>query len=449
MPNAERPAIVDSFMAAVPGFPYIESTDQVHFLYRGEANAIQIPGDMNGWTPESDIMTRIAGTDLWYRSKFFEHDARLDYKYVLNGSNWILDPRNPYQVMGGFGPNSELRMPGFVQPPEIGNYPEIDHGSLRDSMFTSSNLGNTRRVRVYTPFGYSNEGECYPLLLVHDGLDYVNLAYATRILDYLIYHGQVAPLVAVFVPAVNRTPEYAGEQQDAFGRFITEELLPWIDSEYHTCSDPAHRGTAGASNGGNIALWLGVTFPQTFGLVCAQSPNVQQSITNILTEHDDLGLKFYLDIGTYDIDVLIPLTENLHELLQTQNYPQFYQVHHDGHSWGNWRAHFGQALTYLFPAPVNAEYPTGSLPLEVALEQNFPNPFNPSTTLILNLDHQCRVDLIVYNLQGQTVDTLARGIFESGKHEFVFNGAGFPSGVYFVQLKSGAITQTVKMLLLK
>ncbi|MCB1060361.1 MAG: T9SS type A sorting domain-containing protein [Calditrichaeota bacterium] len=436
-------------MAAVPGFPMIEETDQVHFLYRAEATSVMIPGDMNNWSPDSDVMTRISGTDLWYRSKLLEHDARLDYKFVVNNSNWILDPLNPNTVTGGFGPNSELRMPGFVQPLEIINYPDIDHGSLRDTMFTSEFLGNTRRVRVYTPFGYDPDSDCYPFLLVHDGLDYINLGSATRILDYLIYHGQITPLIAVFVPAVNRNPEYTGNQQAAFGRFITEELLPWIDEEYNTCSAPQSRGSAGASNGGNISLWLAVTYPEVFGLVLAQSPFVQSSITDTLAIRDDLGLKFYLDIGTYDIPQLIPLTENLHELLQTQNYQQFYQFHHDGHSWGNWRAHFDEALLYLYPAQTSSEPRTGELADEFSLSQNFPNPFNPSTTLTLNLTRRSYVSLTVYNLQGQVVDTLAKEVLESGSFDFVFDGAGLPSGIYFARLTAGQITQTVKMILLK
>ena len=89
--------------------------------------------------------------DLGYASRKFETDARLDCKFILNGSNWILDPRNPHQVTGGSGPNSELRMPAYVPSPEILYYPAIPHGTVTDTLIASDTLKNSRHVRVYTP----------------------------------------------------------------------------------------------------------------------------------------------------------------------------------------------------------------------------------------------------------------------------------------------------------
>ena len=51
----------------------------------------------------------------------------------------------------------------------------------------------------------------YPLILFHDGLEYITLARADRVLDYLIAHGRIHPVIAVFVPPVSRTSEYAGD----------------------------------------------------------------------------------------------------------------------------------------------------------------------------------------------------------------------------------------------
>lgn len=448
VPNAERPAIVDSFMAAVPGFPYIESTLQVHFLYRGAASSAQVPGDMNGWTPTAANMNMISGTDLWYYSRFFEADARLDYKFVLNNSNWILDPRNPYTVTGGFGPNSELRMPEFVQPQEIENYPEVPQGSIRDTMFTSSIMGNTRRVRIYTPPGYSDSNEHYPLLLVHDGLEFITLARCERVLNYLIHYNQILPMIAVFVPPVNRTPEYAGDQQDEFGQFITTELLPYVDSAYRTETNPQFRGTMGSSNGGNIALWLGVTYPEVFGQVIAFSSNVENNISSVLENNADLPLRFYIDIGTYDIPVLIPLVQDLQETLESQGYPHFYQVIHDGHSWGNWRNHIDDALRFTFPSPFNAPHQL-PLPTEVRLAQNFPNPFNTITNISFTLIHREFVSLDIFDTTGRLVTNLATDFYDAGFHEFVFDATSQASGLYIARLVAGGQVEAIRMVLVK
>ncbi len=96
----DRTAIVDSFITATHAYPFIEDSI-AQFIYRGSASSITIPGDANGWDPNFYPMIKLSTTDLWYYPKTFERDARLDYKFVLNGSSWILDPLNPHQVAGG------------------------------------------------------------------------------------------------------------------------------------------------------------------------------------------------------------------------------------------------------------------------------------------------------------------------------------------------------------
>ena len=113
-PTAERQAMVDSFMQANSSFPITEDS-LVHFVYQGSATSVAVPGDFSGWDPSNAPMGTIAGTDFWYRTDIFDHSARLDYKYVINGTSWIFDPRNPHRAPGGFGDNSELRMPARLQ----------------------------------------------------------------------------------------------------------------------------------------------------------------------------------------------------------------------------------------------------------------------------------------------------------------------------------------------
>ncbi|MGE5680569.1 MAG: hypothetical protein ACM34K_06765, partial [Bacillota bacterium] len=118
--SALQSSVIDSFLVyAIPrGIPYIEG-ETANFIYRGTASMAAVAGDFNDWNPSASQMTRLSGTDFFYFSKKFELNARLDYKLVLNGTNWILDPRNQKQAPGGYGPNSELAMPLYVQPWEI------------------------------------------------------------------------------------------------------------------------------------------------------------------------------------------------------------------------------------------------------------------------------------------------------------------------------------------
>jgi len=92
---------------------------------------------------------------------------------------------------------------------------------------------------------------------------------------------------------------------------------------------------------------------------------------------------------------------------------------------------------------------TKTVPAAFMLGQNRPNPFNPAATIPYKLGAECRVTLAVYDVTGAKVATLVDGVFPAGRHEAVWNAAGFPSGVYFYRLTAGAFEDTGKMTLVK
>ncbi len=347
-PESSRPALIDSFMNAAEKFPLVESDTVVHYLFRGNAASVRLAGDVNHWQPVSRLR-RLPGTDLWLYSDTLPAAARLDYKLVLDRDIWILDPLNPDTIPSGYGPNSELAMPDYRPAPEIRYRPDIHHGTLADTLFPSRILGNSRMVKVYLPPGYRNSAQRYPLILFHDGLEYLSLAKAKNVLDNLIADGRIRPLIAVFVPPVNRTPEYAGELKDEFAAFIMEELLPWVDARFRTSRQASERAMIGASNGGNISLWIALRYPGSFGHVAAQSSRVEEGIRQMLAKQPDLQMDFYLDMGTYDIPQLIPQIRGFQHLLAAEGYRYRYFEYPEGHSWGNWRAHLDTALEMFFP----------------------------------------------------------------------------------------------------
>ncbi|MEI7671331.1 MAG: T9SS type A sorting domain-containing protein [Deltaproteobacteria bacterium] len=88
-------------------------------------------------------------------------------------------------------------------------------------------------------------------------------------------------------------------------------------------------------------------------------------------------------------------------------------------------------------------------PKEYSLAQNFPNPFNPSTTIRYGLPRGSFVRLIVYDMLGQEEAVLQNGEQEAGYHEVRFDAAGMASGVYFYRITAGAYVETRKFLLLR
>jgi hypothetical protein len=94
------------------------------------------------------------------------------------------------------------------------------------------------------------------------------------------------------------------------------------------------------------------------------------------------------------------------------------------------------------------DVPTG-MPDAFALEQNFPNPFNPSTTIRFALPHRAFVSLTVFNALGQKVGDLLNGEVEAGYHHVRFDATGFPSGMYFYRIQAGEFRQIRRLLLLR
>jgi len=83
------------------------------------------------------------------------------------------------------------------------------------------------------------------------------------------------------------------------------------------------------------------------------------------------------------------------------------------------------------------------------LEQNYPNPFNPTTKINYQLSMFSNVSLKVYDVLGHEVKTLVNENKPAGRYEVTFNGADFPSGIYFYKLETESYIQTRRMILLK
>ena len=98
---------------------------------------------------------------------------------------------------------------------------------------------------------------------------------------------------------------------------------------------------------------------------------------------------------------------------------------------------------------LSIETDDASIPSTAVLYNNYPNPFNPFTTLSFSVPSTQNVKLRVYNSNGQMVDELLDRRVERGKYSVVFDASGLKSGVYFYTLDTGSIRLTQKMLLVK
>jgi hypothetical protein len=124
----------------------------------------------------------------------------------------------------------------------------------------------------------------------------------------------------------------------------------------------------------------------------------------------------------------------------------YVNVHSDAHSLGEIR---GQ-LRIASGTPTSVEVVSHNIPKSFSLQQNFPNPFNPSTIIRFDLARRGKINLKVYNLLGQVVASLVDGIYEAGTYTVSFDSRSLSSGVYFYRLTvDGGFADTKKMLLMR
>lgn len=88
-------------------------------------------------------------------------------------------------------------------------------------------------------------------------------------------------------------------------------------------------------------------------------------------------------------------------------------------------------------------------PVSFSILSNYPNPFNPTTTIQFSVNTRTFTTLGIYDISGKLVHTLVRGNFEAGEHEIIWNASNHSSGIYFVELTSGKNRSVQKLVLLK
>jgi len=232
-----------------------------------------------------------------------------------------------YQA-GSEGPGENKTMRDAVKRALSEMYPGIPQtgcsftGDVRlHKNFRSEILGNERDIYVYLPphYGENKDAE-FPVLYMADGQNLFNRETAFGGMEWgadetaqkLMESGMMKDVIIV---AVSNTrdrmseythvpdPKHGGGNLDTYADFLTEELKPFIDSNYKTSTLASDTGVMGSSLGGLSALYLGWKFPHTFGLVGAMSPSIWWANKDIVSRIDKDPQakgpsKVWIDIGT-------------------------------------------------------------------------------------------------------------------------------------------------------
>lgn len=253
-------------------------------------------------------------------------------------------------------------------------------GTLRlhkalESRFT----GPSHDVIVYLPPDYNDTERRYPVLYLHDGQNLFDPATAfagndwglNELAEELIQRGQIEPMiiVGIYNAGEERMAEYThvrdrrgrGGRARAYGKFLVEDLKPFVDSEYRTQADRDHTGLGGSSLGGLVTLYLGLHYPDVFGRLIVMSPSVWWANRAILREvrklRARLPQKIWLDIGTCEgqnPEACVKNAKDLAEALVAKGWQpeidfKFVEDEGAGHDEKAWGYRMRDALRFLFP----------------------------------------------------------------------------------------------------
>lgn len=322
----------------------------VTFIYRGKAKSIELMSDLTGWGQRGLKLKKVRGKELHYLSVQVADDARIEYKYLIQG-NWRLDPLNPNRVDNGIGGYINF----FVMPeyrPSEWAHPQndIQHGRIED--LSAQIRGSRRPVRVYLPPGYDVTTEAYPTIYLNDGIEYLERAQVNVIADNLIGAHQLRPLIIVFVAPLDRMKEYWLNSD--YVRFLITEIVVKVDTTYRTIKNANFRAIGGASLGGLIAAYAAMRRSDIFGKVLGQSSAFWVNSMRLLHDIGNLprrSITWYLEVGSYE--PLLDLNRRVKAVLLARGYKISYREFHAGHNWTHWREAMPDGLIYLFPSPVS------------------------------------------------------------------------------------------------
>ncbi|MBV9205973.1 MAG: enterochelin esterase [Actinobacteria bacterium] len=357
-------AAVDRFLARHE-VPIVEGA-RCTFLYRGEADEVSLVHRIFG-LPSHLPLRRLRDTDLWYGMLELPEGSRVEYQLEVardGHRDRINDPLNPRLAHSPMGSSSVCYAQGYVTPDWTMPDADARQGSLTDVVVRSRALRRDCRVTLYLPARFRPTAR-YPLVIVHDGGDYLQYAAAKTVLDNLIHRLDVAETVAAFIYPGDRLAEYANSA--AHARYLTAELLPLLEAEFPLAARPSGRCLMGSSFGAVAALSAAYRYPQVYGSLLLQSGSFV--FTDIGRDHGggppfDPVVRFvnryraaprrvadrvFASCGVYE-PLIVP-NRSMVPVFEAAGMTVRYVETRDGHSWENWRDQLRDALSWIFPGP--------------------------------------------------------------------------------------------------
>lgn len=351
-------------------------------LYSTDAQSVAVNGSWMGMG-ETAAMTK-DDQGVWTVTVGPLESSMYHYNLIVDGVS-IIDPSNPKAMRDGTRYSSTLIIPG--KGSEVFDVNDVPHGSITKVWYNSPTLGLYRRMYVYTPAGYEDSIEKYPVLyLLHGGGGdedaWTSLGRANYILDNLIAQGKAKPMIVVMTNGnANQTASVTdwSKQPDAslnlapgstqneeeildgntkFPNSLVQDVIPYIEKHFRVVANSKNRAIAGLSMGCLQTQIIAMTNPELFQYIGCFSLGIHFNTpfdvlsNRILIPAYDKNLTtmnnklFYVGCGTEDF--VYDGVQTLRKKLEEHNFKYVYNETDGGHTWANWRTYLADYAPRLF-----------------------------------------------------------------------------------------------------
>lgn len=339
-------------------------------LYAPKAESVTIAANMltvDGKPVQGTDMQRNADGVWEYTSPVLRSEL-YNYNFIVDGVK-ICDPSNVY-VCRDVASTFNIFIIGGDRG-DLYRVNDVPHGSVKRAWYNSPTLGTERRITVYTPAGYEQGKDNYPVLyLLHgaggDEEAWMTLGRTSQILDNLIAQGKARPMLVVMTngnawqqaapgEAADGMPQpgmrmTGGERPKASFEESFGDVIKYVESNYRVIKKKEARAVAGLSMGGGHSFNISRTYPNTFdyvGLFSAAARVGDSQVQESLKQQRDNGFKLYW-IACGDTDFLYQMNKDVMKYMDSISFPYTYRESGEGHIWRNWRIYLSEFAPMLF-----------------------------------------------------------------------------------------------------
>lgn len=300
-----------------------------------------------------------------------------EYEFILDGVP-TLDPLTNMVTRDGAWIQNRLMVPG--EKASLFDVQAVPHGDVASVWYYSAAIGEDRRMSIYTPPGYNDNSEKYPVLyLLHGGggdeEGWLSRGRSNYLMDNLIASDQAEPMLVVMTNgnpltmaapldrtfAKSRPP--AGIGSMARGKFeesLVKDVIPYIEENYRVIADADHRAITGFSMGGYQTQNVTNDNPDLFNYIGVMSMGLFNSFRQDPSSGYDKevhvaklkALKesnphvYWIAMG--DKDFLYETAGKLMELYDEVGLPYTYRENEGRHDWNSWRLYLSEFAPQLF-----------------------------------------------------------------------------------------------------